>query len=100
VLTARPDAAEAHLYASLSYLALGEDALAQRHLAALGGLPVKPRLRDQVASVLEVMRAGPVTPPLRRIIAAALDETMSAPRPARRPAPADSILRRNFPYFP
>jgi len=100
VLVARPDVAEAQLYTALSYLALGDDEMARRHFVALEALAATPRLREQVSTVLEVMRAGPVSPPLRRFIAAALEETLPArPRP-HRPAFADSVLRRNFPYVP
>ena len=100
VVATRPDSAAAQLYLSLSYLKLGEDALAQRHLAALRDLPVNPRLRAQVDIVLEGLRAGPVSPPLRQFIASSLDETMSLERSPRRPSFADSLLKRNFPYFP
>jgi tetratricopeptide (TPR) repeat protein len=100
VVATRPDSPAAQLYLSLSYLKLGEDALAQRHLAALRDLPTNPRLRAQVDIVLEGLRAGPVSPPLRQFIASSLDETMSLERSPRRPPFADSLLRLNFPYFP
>ncbi len=100
VAATRTDSPAVQLYLSLSYLKLGEDALAQRHLAALRDLPVNPRLRAQVDIVLEGLRAGPVSPPLRQFIASSLDETMSLERSPRRPSFADSLLKRNFPYFP
>ena len=100
VVATRPDNAAAQLYLSLSHLKLGEDASAQRHLAALRELPINPRLRAQVDIVLEGLRAGPVSPPLRQFIASSLDETMSLERSPRRPSFADSFLKRNFPYFP
>lgn len=100
VVATRPDSPAAQLYLSLSYLKLGEDALAQRHLAALRDLPINPRLRAQVDIVLEGLRGGPVSPPLRQFIASSLDETMSLERSPRRPSFADSLLMRNFPYFP
>jgi tetratricopeptide (TPR) repeat protein len=100
VVATRPDNVAAQLYLSLSYLKLGEDTLAQRHLAALRDLPINPRLRAQVDIVLDGLRAGPVSPPLREFIAASLDETMAFERSPGRPPFADSLLRRNFPYFP
>ena len=100
VVATRPDSPAAQLYLSLSYLRLGEDALTQRHLAALRDLPVNPRLRAQADIVLEGLRAGPLSPPLRQFIASSLDETMSLERSTRRPSFADSLLKRNFPYFP
>ena len=100
VVATRPDSPAAQLYLALSYLKLGEDALAQRHLAALRALKINPRLRAQVDIVLEGLRAGPVSPPLRQFIASSLDETMSLERSPRRPSFADSLLKRNFPYFP
>ena len=99
VLVARPDVV-AQLYVSLSYLAMGEDEMAQRHLVALSALPVPPLLREQVSAVLEVMQTGPVSPPMRRLIVAALERTAPVQQFSGRPVLADSILRRNFPYVP
>ena len=100
VVTSRPDSAAAQLYLSMSHLRFGDDASAQHHLMVLRGLPITPRLRGQVDIVLEGMRSGPVSPPLRQFIASALDETMSLERSPRRPSFADLLLKRNFPYFP
>ena len=100
VVASRADIPAAQLYLSLSHMRLGDDASAQRHLAVLGGLPINPRLRAQVDIVLEGMRTGSVSPPLRQFIASALDETMSLERSPRRPSFADILLKRNFPYFP
>ncbi|MGH9365718.1 MAG: hypothetical protein ACRD1B_10720 [Thermoanaerobaculia bacterium] len=100
VVANRADISAAQLYLSLSHLRLGDEAAAQRHLAVLRGLPINPRLRAQVDIVLEGMRTGPVSPPLRQFIASALDETMTLERSPRRPSFADILLKRNFPYFP
>lgn len=100
ILAGRRESPEARLYASLSHLQLGEDAAAQRHLLALRDLRLSARLRNQVDHVLEVIRAGAVTPPLRRFIAAALDETMLTERSVRPPTVAGRGPSRNFPYFP
>ena len=100
VAAKRPDSAAAQLYLSLGYLKLGEDALAQRHLAVLRDMTITPRLRAQINIVLEGLRSGPVSPPLRQFIASSLDETMSLDRSPSRPPLADSLLKRNFPYFP
>ena len=100
VVAARPDDQAAQLYLALAHLALGEDAQATRHLVALRALPVTPRLSAQLDYILEGMKAGPLSPPLRRFVALALDETMSLERSPRRPPFAESLLRRNFPYFP
>lgn len=100
VVAARPDDQAARLYLALSHIWLGEDALAARHLTALRALPVAPRLSAQLDYVLEGMKVGPLSPPLRRFVALALDETMSLERSPRRPPFAESLLRRNFPYFP
>jgi hypothetical protein len=99
-VAARPDDQAAQLYLGLSYVWLGEEASATRHLIALRALPVTPRLSAQLDYVLEGMKAGPLSPPLRRFVALALDETMSLERSPRRPPFAESLLRRNFPYFP
>ncbi|MGH9363907.1 MAG: hypothetical protein ACRD1B_01385 [Thermoanaerobaculia bacterium] len=100
VVAGRADIPAAQLYLSLSYVKLGEDASAQRHLTALRGLSISPRLRAQVDIVLEGLSAGPVSPPLRQFIASALDETMSLERSPRRPSFVGTFLKRNFPYFP
>jgi len=100
VTASRPSSPENQLYLSLSYLALGEDALAQRHLKVLRDLTITARLRAQVDIVLEALQVGPLSPPLRQFIAMSLDETMSIERFPRRPSFADNFLRRNFPYFP
>ena len=100
VVAARPDDQAAQLYLALSHVWLGEDAQAARHLMALRALPITPRLSAQLDYVLEGMKVGPLSPPLRRFIALALDETMSLERSPRRPPFAESLLRRNFPYFP
>lgn len=100
VVTKRPDDQAARLYLALSHLRLGEDALAERHLVALRSMQINPRLSAQLDYVLEGIRSGPVSQPLRQFISMALDETMSLERSPRRPPFADSLLRRNFPYFP
>ena len=99
-VAARPDDQAARLYLALSHVWLGEDAQAARHLMALRALPIAPRLSAQLDYVLEGMKLGPLSAPLRRFIAMALDETMSLERSPRRPPFAESLLRRNFPYFP
>ena len=99
-VAARADAPAPQLYLALSHLRGEDDALARRHLVALRGLAINPRLRAQVDYVLEGMQAGPLSPPLRQFIAAAFDETMALERAPRRPAFVDTLLRRNFPYFP
>jgi len=100
VVAARPDDQAARLYLALSHVWLGDDVQAARHLAALRAMPVAPRLSAQLDYVLEGMKVGPLSPPLRRFVALALDETMSLERSPRRPPFAESFLRRNFPYFP
>jgi len=103
VVASQPGHSQAHLYLSLSHLRLGEDSLAERHLVALRSLPIGPRLRVKVDHVVEGLRTGPLTPPLRQFIAGTLEETMLAERPerpARPPALSVGALNRNFPYFP
>ena len=100
VVATRPDNRAAQLYLSLSYVKLGENASAQRHLTALRGLPINPRLRAQIDIVLEGLSADPVSPPLRQFVAAAQDETMALERSPCRPSFAGTFLKRIFPYFP
>jgi hypothetical protein len=103
VVASQPGNPRAHLYLSLSHLRLGEDSLAERHLVALRSLSIGPRLRVKVDHVVEGLRTGPLTPPLRQFIAGTLEETMQAERPERPVLPTAlgaGGLNRNFPYFP
>ena len=68
-----PEQPAARLYLGLSHLRKREDATAQEHLAGLRALPIDPRLVAQVDQTLTLLRAGPVTDPIRTYIAASLD---------------------------
>jgi tetratricopeptide (TPR) repeat protein len=72
-LTRAPDNAAARLYLALSHLRKREDAKAQEHLKALRALPLEPRFIAQIDETLNLVRAGPVTDPMRTYIVASLD---------------------------
>ena len=75
-----PNIPAARLYLALSYLRKHDDAQAQEQLTALRALPLDPRVQAQVDQTLELLRAGPVTDPMRTYILASLDYVWESAR--------------------
>jgi hypothetical protein len=94
-----PRSARATLYLALSHLQLGEDAAAERYMLVLHQARLRPHLRSQIGRVLDAMRAGPISPPLRDFIAVTLEDTMASDRTLRPRTFADYLFR-NFPHVP
>jgi Flp pilus assembly protein TadD len=71
---AAPDSAEARLYLALSYLAVGDQAGAERQLSALRNLRAHPRVAAQVDRAVGLMRLGTLTVEMREFVRASLED--------------------------
>jgi tetratricopeptide (TPR) repeat protein len=71
---AAPDSREARLYLALSYLALGDQARAERQLSALRDLRGHPRVAAQVGRAVDLMRLGTLTVEIREFVRASLED--------------------------
>jgi tetratricopeptide (TPR) repeat protein len=71
---AAPDRGEARLYLALSYLALGDQARAERQLSALRDLRAHPRVAAQVGRAVDLMRLGTLTVEMREFVRASLED--------------------------
>ena len=97
-LAARPKDPSGQLYLGLAYLKKNDPARAAEHLAALRGLPIDPRLAEQVDRALEVIRKEPLTEPVRNLLASNLDAAAELAREAAE-ARRDAQLAFPPPYL-
>jgi tetratricopeptide (TPR) repeat protein len=102
-VAARPKDANGQLYLGLAYLKKNDPTRAAEHLAALRGLPIDPRLAEQVDRALEVIRKEPLTDAVRSLLASNLDTAADLAREAAE-ARRDAQLAfpppyMGYPYF-
>lgn len=97
-LAARPNDPNGQLYLGLAYLKKNDAVRAGEHLTVLRGLPIDPRLAQQVDRALEVIRKEPLTESVRNLLASNLDTAAELAREAAE-ARRDAQLAFPPPYF-
>jgi tetratricopeptide (TPR) repeat protein len=71
---ALPRHAEARFYLALTALALGDQPAATRHLDALAGLDLHPRIAAQVGRAAALLRQGPLPAETREFVRRSLED--------------------------
>jgi tetratricopeptide (TPR) repeat protein len=69
----RPNDPTARLYLGLSYLQQGDGFKTEEQLTALRALKIDPRMSRQIDGALDVLRAEPLSEPIRAFVAGSLE---------------------------
>jgi len=93
----RPTDPTSHLYLGLSYLQQGDAFKTKEQLSALRALKIDPRMGQQIERALEVLRAGPLSEPIRAFVAGSLETEAELSREAQQ---ARLEAQRSFYYAP
>jgi Tfp pilus assembly protein PilF len=93
----RPNDPTSHLYLGLSYLQQGDAARAEEQLTALRTLKIDPRMGQQIERALDVIRAEPLSEPIRAFVAGSLETEAELSREAEQ---ARLEAQRSFYYAP
>jgi tetratricopeptide (TPR) repeat protein len=72
-----PAHGEARLYLGLTYLALEDQGAAARHLEALAGLDVHPRIAAQAGRAAALLRRGALPPETREFVRKSLEDEVA-----------------------
>lgn len=83
VIAQAPRHAEARLYLALTYIDKGENSLAEEQLTALRDLKPHPRIAAQIDRALKVIRSGPLSDDVKRLVTASLVDGVEWERQVR-----------------
>jgi len=93
----RPNDPTTHLYLGLSYLQQGDAFKTEERLSALRALKIDPRMGQQIERALDVIRAEPLSEPIRAFVAGSLETEAELAREAQQ---ARLDAQRSFYYAP
>jgi tetratricopeptide (TPR) repeat protein len=96
-LAERPNDPTTHLYLGLSYLQQGDAFKTEERLSALRALKIDPRMGQQIERALDVIRAEPLSEPIRAFVAGSLETGAELSREAQQ---ARLDAQRSFYYAP
>jgi tetratricopeptide (TPR) repeat protein len=92
---AAPRNPDARLFLALTYLQTGDEAAAREHLTELRSVAIHPRLSAQVGRALDVMALDGLPSPMRRFVAASLEDEAQWERELR-----EAHIAPRAPYEP
>jgi tetratricopeptide (TPR) repeat protein len=93
----RPNGPTSRLYLALSYLQQGYAFKTEEQLTVLRALKIDPRMGQQIERALDVLRAEPLSEPIRGFMAGSLETDAELSREAQQ---AWLKARRSFYYAP